>query len=171
VGDASCGDCPLRALGAHPQGLLTKDLTPEKFSTIRVASMAGVGMEELTALRAKLAQLSEKHGRSMAQVCLNWTICHGAVPLVGCRSVAQAQDSVGCLDWRLDEGDVAELDSAALSLSTLAKPKRRRAMFVVFISLLVLSYKITRGVESAVAFVGRLFGYCRSGTSDSRKLE
>lgn len=153
------------------QGLLTKDLTPEKFDTIRVAKMAGVTMADLEPLRAKVAALASKHGRTMAQVCLNWAICHGAVPLVGCRSVAQARDSVGCLDWRLGGGEVAELDAAALSLSTLAKPKRRRAMFVVFISLLVLSYKISRAAESAATMGRRVCGCLRAYFSPAKKRQ
>ena len=50
-------------------------------------------MEELRDLRAVIERLAEKYGKSMAQICLNWTICHDALPLVGTRSMQQAEDT------------------------------------------------------------------------------
>ena len=148
--EAVCRELGVTIIAYSPigQGLLTRDLTQEKFDTIRVAKMAGISLADVQPLRQEVQRLAERHGKSMAQVCLNWTICHGAVPLVGCRSLAQARDSVGALDWRLEEEEVERLDAAALSMSTLAKPKWRRGLFVVFISLLMLSYKASRALEA-----------------------
>lgn len=151
--EAACRELGVTIIAYSPigQGLLTQDLTKEKFRTIRVAKMAGVGLQDLQPLRNEVSRLAELHGKSMAQVCLNWTICHGAVPLVGCRSLAQARDSVGALNWRLSTEDVERLDAVALGMSTLAKPKWRRGLFVVFISLLMLSYKVSRACEAAAS--------------------
>ena len=123
------------------QGLLTQALTDEKFSRIRLAKMTRIVMDELHDLRGVIERLASKYDKSMAQICLNWTICHGAIPLVGTRSMLQAQDTAGCLGWRLAAEDVEELDRHALKRSTLSKPRWKRVLFVTFITLLVFSYR------------------------------
>lgn len=60
-------------------------------------------MDELRDLRGSIQQLAEKYGKSMAQICVNWAICHQAIPLVGLRSLEQARDAVGALGWRLEQ--------------------------------------------------------------------
>ncbi len=82
------------------QGLLTEGLTEDKFNGIRLGRMLGLSWGSpgpLWALRECIADTAKAHGRTMAQVCLNWTICHGAIPLVGTRSLRQAEDSLGAL--------------------------------------------------------------------------
>lgn len=99
--------------------------------------MQGLHREDLEDLRAGIQELAEKYQKSMAQVCVNWAICHGAVPLVGIRSLEQARDTVGALGWTLEPEDLKMLDQKALSRGTLAKPRWKRAAFVLFISTLV----------------------------------
>ena len=65
-------------------------------------------MDELTDLRGSIQQLAAKYGKSMAQICVNWAICHGAIPLVGIRSLEQARDAVGALGWKLDQDTTSE---------------------------------------------------------------
>jgi aryl-alcohol dehydrogenase-like predicted oxidoreductase len=157
--EAVCRELGVAIIAYSPigQGLLTRDLTQAKFDSIRVAKMAGISMNDLQPLRREVAGLADRHGKTMAQVCLNWAICHGAVPLVGCRSVEQARDSMGALGWRLAPEEVAGLDAVALSTSTLAKPRWRRGVFVVFISLLMLSYKASRVCEGAASALNCIF--------------
>ncbi|CAJ1394931.1 unnamed protein product [Effrenium voratum] len=137
------------AFGTVGQGLLVDNLTEEKFGKIRLAKMTGLQRAEIEELRAAIERLAQKYQKSMAQICLNWTICHGAIPLVGTRSVQQARDSVGALGWRLDPEDVLELDAKALRRSTLSKPRWKRALFVIAISLLVCSYQVNHLVAWA----------------------
>jgi len=150
--ERACRDLGVTIIAYSPigQGLLTEGLTPEKFGRIRLARMSGVSLEQLQPLRSAVERCAAAHGVSMAQVCINWTVCHSAVPLVGCRSVEQAADCAGALSWRLSDAEIAELDARALALSTLEKPRWRRALFVALISLLVLAYKLCRLVESAL---------------------
>eukprot|EP00913_Durusdinium_trenchii_P034760 g32516.t1 len=135
------------AFGTVGQGLLTDNLTPEKFAKIRLAKMTGLHREDLEDLRAGIQELAEKYQKSMAQVCVNWAICHGAVPLVGIRSLEQARDTVGALGWTLEPEDLKMLDQKALSRGTLAKPRWKRAAFVLFISTLVFCYQINHVVD------------------------
>lgn len=50
--------------------------------------------------------------KTMAQVALNWCICKGFIPIPGAKSLAQAQANTGALGWRLDPGEIIELDNA-----------------------------------------------------------
>lgn len=83
---------------------------------------------------------------------MNWAVAHEYVPLVGIRTVKQAKDAVGALEWRLTPQEVERLDQAALSLSTLKKPRWRRAIFIVMISMLVMSYYIFSFFERFIGF-------------------
>lgn len=60
-----------------------------------------------------LKALAARHGRSLPQLALRWSLANPAVStaLVGCRSVAEVEDNVGALDWRITEADVAEVDA------------------------------------------------------------
>ena len=47
------------------------------------------------------------------QVALNWCICKGTIPIPGAKSMSQAIETLGALNWRLDDGEVHSLDQAA----------------------------------------------------------
>ena len=86
--------------------------------------------DDIQPLRTCIRTIADKHQASMAQVAINWCASHGTVPLVGCRSLKQAQDTLGVLSFDLSEEDIAELDGLALDRSTLESPGWRRAIFV-----------------------------------------
>ena len=48
----------------------------------------------------------------MAQVALNWCIGKGFIPIPGAKTLVQAQQNTGALGWRLEAGEVLELDNA-----------------------------------------------------------
>jgi len=50
--------------------------------------------------------------KTMSQVALNWCICKGFIPIPGAKTLEQAQQNTGALGWRLDAGEVLELDNA-----------------------------------------------------------
>ncbi len=54
-------------------------------------------------------------GKSMAQVALNWVLHQPGVtaPILGARTVAQIEDNLGAIGWRLDDASVARLDDAS----------------------------------------------------------
>ena len=124
------------AYNALGQGLLTDNLTEEKFANNKPAKLMRIKWTDLSLLRLKLREIARSHSCdgttvSMAQVALNWCRAHDTIPLVGCRSVAQADDTLLSLDWQLKPEEVAELDALALSRCTLDSPKWRRKLFVV----------------------------------------
>jgi pyridoxine 4-dehydrogenase len=126
------------------QGLLTDTLTEEKFAVNKPAKMMQIQWSDLLELRSALRRIAETHSQqtkgkvSMAQVALNWCRAHNTIPLVGCRSKRQAQDSLSSLDWELSPSEVEELDSLALARCTLDSPKWRRKVFVVLAGVVMM---------------------------------
>jgi aryl-alcohol dehydrogenase-like predicted oxidoreductase len=47
------------------------------------------------------------------QIALNYVIAKGCVPIPGVKTVAQAEEVLGCLGWGLTDEEVRMLDSAA----------------------------------------------------------
>jgi len=139
--ESTCRELNVKIVGFSPigQGLLTDGLTTERLASNRPARMLHLKLDDLFDLRSCLKLLSLKYQKSMAQIALNWCICHEIIPLVGCRSLNQAKDSLGCLGWKLDTDDVKRLDRLALSKSTLESPSWRRSIFVTLFGLLMLS--------------------------------
>ncbi|MEM9006990.1 MAG: aldo/keto reductase [Cyanobacteria bacterium P01_F01_bin.86] len=60
-----------------------------------------------------LQAIAQTRQKTMAQVALNWCMCKGFIPIPGAKTLAQAQANIGAIGWRLDAGEVAELDTAA----------------------------------------------------------
>ena len=55
--------------------------------------------------------------KSQSQVAINWALCKDTVPIVGVRTLEQAEENLGAYGWKLDPAMIEELDRAALSLS------------------------------------------------------
>ena len=120
------------------QGLLTDNLTEEKFKGNIPAKMMHIGYADLLPLRTAMRKIADDHGdtvkgtkASMAQVALSWARAKGVMPLVGCRSTKQAEDTLGSLSLDLSSEEVATLDALALTRCTLDSPPWRRKLFVV----------------------------------------
>jgi aryl-alcohol dehydrogenase-like predicted oxidoreductase len=60
-----------------------------------------------------LKEMGTTHGKTPAQVALNWTICKGTVPIPGAKNAKQAADNLGAMGWRLTPDEVAALDEAS----------------------------------------------------------
>jgi len=62
-----------------------------------------------------VAKVAHEVGCSPAQVAINWIRARGddIFPILGCRSLAQIQDNLGCLEFQLDRSQMEELDHIA----------------------------------------------------------
>lgn len=138
----TCHELGIQIVAYSPigQGLLTDSLTEGKFSSIRAVKMTGVKYPDIQPLRERIEKISKKRACTMAQVAISWVRGHGAVPLVGCRSVQQVEDAAGSTGWDLTKDEIEGLDKLSLGLSLFERPLYRRGLFVVFISLLQLAY-------------------------------
>jgi aryl-alcohol dehydrogenase-like predicted oxidoreductase len=138
----TCRELGIQVAAYSPigQGLLTDGLTESKYSTIRAVRMTGVQYLDLVPLREEIERLSKTHNCTMAQIAINWVRGHGAIPLIGCRSVKQLKDAEASLGWSLSIREIENLNELSLGLSMFDRPMYRRCLFVVFISLLQLAY-------------------------------
>lgn len=67
-------------------------------------------------LHAAMERIAESHGKTVAQVALNYIICKGAIPIPGSRTNAQVVDNIGAMGWRLTDAEVGQLEHVADSL-------------------------------------------------------
>ena len=63
-----------------------------------------------------LQEIADSHYKTIAQVALNWCICKGTIPIPGAKTPSQALENLGALGWRLNDGEVTELETIALNL-------------------------------------------------------
>lgn len=59
-----------------------------------------------------LEEIAKIRNKTLSQVALNWCICKGTIPILGAKTLQQAQDNIGALGWRLSASEVTELDQA-----------------------------------------------------------
>jgi len=73
-----------------------------------------VGERELKAGEA-VAKIAHAVGCSPVQAAINWVRQQpgSIIPILGCRTRAQAQDNLGCLDFQLDHSHMDELNALA----------------------------------------------------------
>jgi pyridoxine 4-dehydrogenase len=64
-------------------------------------------------LLASLRAIAQSRSQTPAQIALNWCICKGTIPIPGAKNLQQATENIAALGWRLDSGEVAELDQSA----------------------------------------------------------
>ncbi len=70
-------------------------------------------MGEIEPLIGELRQIGERHGKTPAQVALNWLMCKRVLPIPGAKNGRQAEQNAGALGWRLSDDEVAALDRVA----------------------------------------------------------
>ncbi|KAL7560016.1 hypothetical protein ACA910_013508 [Epithemia clementina (nom. ined.)] len=138
--EKACRELDVVIVGFSPigQGLLTDNLTDEKWKKNKLTRILRLQRSDIEPLRNALQEISKAYNKTMAQVAMNWSIQHQVVPLVGCRSLVQATDSLGCLGWSLKPADVKRLDELALDRSALQSPPWRRALFVTLFGIVNL---------------------------------
>jgi hypothetical protein len=62
--------------------------------------------------------------------------------------VEQVADSLGALDWQLNDAEMAQLDGAALSRSTLDGNRAKRAFFTTLFGSLMLLMRLETWIAS-----------------------
>lgn len=103
-------------LGILPWGMLESGVLTGKYSkpSDEPRRESDVGERELKAGEA-VAKVAGEVGCSPAQVAINWVRQQHAsiIPILGCRTLAQIQDNLGCLDFHLNDSHMAELSTLA----------------------------------------------------------
>ena len=103
------------------QGLLTGKYTVEQYQEPTGARrldsrFSRSGLTKIAPIISLLRELGEKHGRTPAQVALNWLIAQGnVIPIPGAKTAEQAKQNAGALGWQLQANDVAQLEEITRS--------------------------------------------------------
>ena len=67
-------------------------------------------------LLGTLKAVAKEINKTPSQIAINWAICKGTVPIPGARNLAQAEENLGSVGWKLTNAAVAELDAASAGL-------------------------------------------------------
>lgn len=102
-------------------GLLTGKYTADNLPRSRMRrsfiNMTPERVEAAQPLLNLLREISESHGKTPAEVALNWTICKDTIPIPGAKNARQATANVAALGWQLTNDEVATLDQVSEVIS------------------------------------------------------
>jgi aryl-alcohol dehydrogenase-like predicted oxidoreductase len=92
-----------------PEGTRARDTTPSAFHLRQ-----RLEQERTLVIADAVSKIAADEGRSPAQVALNWVRSRPGVtaPILGVRTLAQLDDDLACLEWRLDDAQIAALEEA-----------------------------------------------------------
>jgi len=96
-------------------GLLSGKYSPENPPPGARGQIYRETLPKIAGLLCTMEAVGAERGKTVAQVAINYVLCKGALPLVGVRSRTQAKDNTGALGWRLSDGEVFELERAAMA--------------------------------------------------------
>lgn len=116
---AVCDELGIRLIAYSPLalGLLTGKYRPgSPFPSGLRSRLFRQMVPAIAPLLACLDAIATERYKTVAQVALNWCICKGAIPIPGAKNLKQAADNVRATGWRLDAGEVAELDRVVAKL-------------------------------------------------------
>lgn len=101
------------------QGLLTGKYTSERTYDFKDGRridprFSREGLLKIEPVISVLRQLGEKHGRTPAQVALNWLIAQGnVIPIAGAKTAEQVRQNAGALGWKLADDEVRQLEEVS----------------------------------------------------------
>jgi aryl-alcohol dehydrogenase-like predicted oxidoreductase len=106
------------AYGPLASSLLTGRYTNKSHPTSLIqaadARFSSRNLKRIATLQQTISAIARVHEKSHAQVALNWLISKpNVVAIPGAKRPDHVADSAGAADWRLTEGEMKELESAA----------------------------------------------------------
>mmetsp|Transcript_8802 Transcript_8802/g.21071 ORF Transcript_8802/g.21071 Transcript_8802/m.21071 type:complete len:432 (-) Transcript_8802:142-1437(-) len=102
------GDKDMSLTDSKKSSLELKDLN-------KYANGDGLDIPEggINPLITTMLTIAKRRGKTLSQVALNYIISKGAIPIPGCRTVAQLEENIGALGWRLSATEVKMLELEA----------------------------------------------------------
>lgn len=103
------------------QGLLTGKYTPENYTAPTGARrldprFSKNGLEKLAPMVQLLQSIAEAHGKTPAQVALNWLIAQGnVIPIPGAKNANQVKQNAGALGWSLSPEEIEQIDRTTVA--------------------------------------------------------
>lgn len=128
----ACNDLGVQVLSYSPLalGFLTgkydSDTRPSgPRQNIAKTLFDGDSGESFSDLIKVMRDVSANHdGAPLSQVALNWTRAKGTIPIPGARSLKQAKQNIGTLDWNLSEEEVRTLDIVSSKVPAYITPDK-----------------------------------------------
>lgn len=108
-----CQDLGVTCIAYSPigMGLLSGKYTPENPPKgLRGGKYSASFLASIQPLTQTLAKIGNEHGKSAAQVAINWTICKGSLPIPGVKNAGQVDQNTGAAGWRLTADEIDLLD-------------------------------------------------------------
>jgi aryl-alcohol dehydrogenase-like predicted oxidoreductase len=106
------------------KGLLTGKFDPntrfpENDLRSRMGEFQGEAFERRLDAAAQMVPIAEKHGRSLAQLAINWNLCQPGVTtaLTGAKTPAQVMENAGGAGWQLTSADLHEIERIVSGLA------------------------------------------------------
>ncbi|KAF4980536.1 hypothetical protein FZEAL_3471 [Fusarium zealandicum] len=106
-------DMIFQSYSSLAQGRLSGKYTTES-PPPKTYQFSSYRMEDLEPVLGTLKEISERLGKSVAAVALNYNLSKGALPVVGIRNVQQANCAIEALGWRLTQVDIVEIDKVSI---------------------------------------------------------
>ena len=99
------------------QGLLTGKYSAAAAAPSVKGPRGGIFTEsrlsDVEGLIRTLREVGDVHGKTPAQVAVNYCMAKGTVPIPGAKNASQAASVAGCLGWRVSEAEKQALEKAA----------------------------------------------------------
>lgn len=99
------------------QGLLTGKYSAAAAAPSVKGPRGGIFTEsrlsDVEGLIRTLREVGDVHGKTPAQVAVNYCMAKGTVPIPGAKNASQAASVAGCLGWRVSEAEMQALEKAA----------------------------------------------------------
>ncbi|KAL6972155.1 Pyridoxine 4-dehydrogenase [Sarracenia purpurea var. burkii] len=110
-----CDSLGIRLISYSPLGLgmLTGKYTPSELPKGPRRLLFGQIIPGLEPLLNSLREIAIRRRKTVPQVAINWCICKGTIPIPGVKSVKQAEENLGALDWRLSSDELLQLEYAS----------------------------------------------------------
>jgi aryl-alcohol dehydrogenase-like predicted oxidoreductase len=107
-------DLGVTVWGALGSGVLTGKYNKDSSAQGRATLWGQVGEKNML-IAGEVVKIAEEIDRSPSQVALNWVRQQPGVliPMIGARTVAQAQDNLACLEFSLTGGQLAHLSEVS----------------------------------------------------------
>lgn len=107
-----CRELGVRVIAYSPlgMGLLTGKYSRAHPPSGTRAFQKRKALQQVGPLVTLMREIGERHGKTPAQVAINWTICQGTLPIPGAKNVRQVESNAGATGWRLTDDELAVLD-------------------------------------------------------------
>ena len=95
---------------------------PENDMRSRMGAFQGEPFQKSLSAAEQMKPIAEKHGKTLAQLAINWNLCQPGVTtaLTGAKKPAQVKENAGGAGWQLTQADLDEIERIVSGLTDLS---------------------------------------------------